>query len=472
MFSKHSPKKSLIEIFKQLKAQQTNHAQTTAGTERVKLQLCECEPATGEPGGLSCDKEGFFVSSFERQGQWVAGGGAVPLSRAMCCRPCLPSSIQDGKEGNVNPVAVVSLGCHRSTDPLGVKCEADGGSFVAGFTEADRVFTSAETLYPVNTAQCCTPSLLLEGGDVWELERCGCHPSDDPSYPVNCGGNGTHDALAGFDYFRLSPMGQIVPVGPATCCGMCLSRSVHPAADCADLNHCSGNGVCLLGRCECLNGWGGGDCSRALGGRGGRIPPWAVALIVIGSCILAMVLLSVAAQIASVIMEAREESDDEMETPLLLRISEDDTGSVGSQDTDDGEEDDGVEGTDVVEERIGTAIQRTMEEGGEEESSVVQESTAVVDEEEAEAEAGSHSSRSEVVSPHPIKPTSYQPGVGTLGGGIGPLAMVDCIVCMVRPVQTVVVPCGHVCMCRRCSRRLRRCPMCRKDILRRQRLFV
>lgn len=440
------------------------------GTDRVKLQLCECEPATGEPGGLSCDKEGFFVSSFERQGQWVAGGGAVPLSRAMCCRPCLPSSI----EGEKGPVAVVSLGCHRSTDPLGVKCEADGGSFVSGFTEADRVFTSADTLYPVNTAQCCTPSLLLEGGDVWELERCGCHPSDDPSYPINCGGNGTHDALIGFDYFRLSPMGQIVPVGPATCCGMCLSRSVHPAADCADLNHCSGNGVCLLGRCECLNGWGGGDCSRALGGRGGRIPPWAVALIVIGSCILAMVLLSVAAQIASVIMEGREDSDDEMDTPLLLRISEDDTGSVGSQDTDEGEE---VEAT-VVEERIGTAIQRTMD--GDDTEGEGEAPVTEMDAENDEEAARSQSSRSEPlpgdlpppVSPHPIKPTSL--GGGTLGGGggIGPLAMVDCIVCMVRPVQTVVVPCGHVCMCRRCSRRLRRCPMCRKDILRRQRLFV
>lgn len=47
-----------------------------------------------------------------------------------------------------------------------------------------------------------------------------------------------------------------------------------------------------------------------------------------------------------------------------------------------------------------------------------------------------------------------------------------CSVCMNRQVQVALVPCGHSNLCRRCSRKLQRCPFCRKEIVRRQRLYL
>ena len=38
----------------------------------VTIQLCECENALMQSnGGLNCEKEGWFISSFEMHGRWV-----------------------------------------------------------------------------------------------------------------------------------------------------------------------------------------------------------------------------------------------------------------------------------------------------------------------------------------------------------------------------------------------------------------
>ena len=52
----------------------------------------------------------------------------------------------------------------------------------------------------------------------------------------------------------------LVPIAPALCCKTCLSKTIHPLDSCSDLNFCSGHGVCNLGNCDCLDGYGGPDC--------------------------------------------------------------------------------------------------------------------------------------------------------------------------------------------------------------------
>ena len=54
---------------------------------------------------------------------------------------------------------------------------------------------------------------------------------------------------------------EFVPIAPALCCKACLSERVHPVNSCADRSMCSGHGVCILGQCECVGGYRGGDCS-------------------------------------------------------------------------------------------------------------------------------------------------------------------------------------------------------------------
>ncbi|XP_053138205.1 E3 ubiquitin-protein ligase LRSAM1 isoform X2 [Hemicordylus capensis] len=47
----------------------------------------------------------------------------------------------------------------------------------------------------------------------------------------------------------------------------------------------------------------------------------------------------------------------------------------------------------------------------------------------------------------------------------------ECVVCMENEAQVVFLTCGHVCCCQTCSEALRSCPLCRKEITQRIRLF-
>ncbi|XP_064892166.1 E3 ubiquitin-protein ligase LRSAM1 isoform X4 [Columba livia] len=47
----------------------------------------------------------------------------------------------------------------------------------------------------------------------------------------------------------------------------------------------------------------------------------------------------------------------------------------------------------------------------------------------------------------------------------------ECVVCMEQETQMIFLPCGHVCCCQTCCERLHTCPLCRKDVTQRIRIF-
>lgn len=51
-----------------------------------ELDLCDCERALGTPHGLTCEKQGYFVTGFENEGSWVR----ALVGSSVCCivPPC------------------------------------------------------------------------------------------------------------------------------------------------------------------------------------------------------------------------------------------------------------------------------------------------------------------------------------------------------------------------------------------------
>ena len=46
-----------------------------------------------------------------------------------------------------------------------------------------------------------------------------------------------------------------------------------------------------------------------------------------------------------------------------------------------------------------------------------------------------------------------------------------CCVCQAKKISVVVIPCGHACMCRKCSFAASKCPVCAGSIQAQQRFF-
>lgn len=103
----------------------------------------------------------------------INGGGRVPLSKAKCCRLCLPDEENTPKAlpAGENVTALISVGCHSSTAKSKVSCESEPTTtFATGFQKAILVPSLASaTFYPEGPMTCCVPALMLSNGTSLSL---------------------------------------------------------------------------------------------------------------------------------------------------------------------------------------------------------------------------------------------------------------------------------------------------------------
>ena len=434
-------------------------------------------------------------------------GQYIPLSRAICCRPCIPPDVSSlpGVVGNVTADAVVALAteCQSSTrgDPRvpsrGPSCPGD--AFLQGFEADARANPTAPAedgyFYPTGPAQCCSPRLLLRSGEALRVERCECAVAEEP-FGVSCGSANSPEAAAAagalvhaFDneMKAIGPFGKMVevPVTPLRCCKMCLSASAKPATeDCAGLGFCGGHGRCAVdGHCECDEGWEGDACAVASKFGYGFSRAALSALKVIGGFFFGCVVGLPAAWCLGLLPSRRRGLDaDELEEELLARRRENEwdfeASDLSTSDESDGDEETGRDETDETDDEAADRAERGEpgredgDAGGDEDGtgrSVDAEPSA-----DAGADAGADADAdADAVAGDP-KDADAEVKASPLddGGESGRAADGECSVCMSVPVQVVLIPCGHACLCRKCARRMRRCPVCRVEVQRRQKLYL
>lgn len=360
-------------------------------------------------------------------------------------------------------------------------CPTSTGGFISGFASSSTVPTLGPGIsFPLGPPTCCTPALLWESGSLTGTQPCDCAPAPDGG--VSCGNGSDGRAVRGFAGFRVSLGGDAVPAGPAQCCRACVDSREATGGDAGDAlprdcrqqqpgGGCGPHGACVRGGCLCEPGWAGPGCGARDGSAGGGGGALIEAVLAVAG---AVALLSVGAAVTRGVVEAGRDlltavraagseaagEGDEGEPlieSLIVRLAGGGggAGSVGSVDTDGEEE--GEEG----EEGGGEGVEAAVGEGGEEAEGQGGGGGATTP---ATAEAALPPSPSPAKDEGAAPPSSSTPGL--------PPTVGSCVVCTARPIQAVAVPCGHACLCRRCARRLARCPVCRCEMVRRQRLFV
>ena len=154
--------------------------------------MCFCLPRRSElhPSSTSCPLETVCVRTLSElfgYGCYSQSGRAdqlLPLSPAVCCRPCLPT--ENARNNSNNFVAVMTSSCHHAS--LSNQETCGGGnpatSFLQGFEHSQKATPSS--YYPFGNAECCTPTLLMQSGEVKPLRRCMCEVDALSPTHVSC----------------------------------------------------------------------------------------------------------------------------------------------------------------------------------------------------------------------------------------------------------------------------------------------
>ena len=458
------------------------------------LDLCDCEYATGS-SGLECAREGAVIAGFEASGEYAGRGsdesGLVPLSRAICCSPCareedkgktvremFPSVVDDDDGsavfGTLRTMSVDCVPTNRGSSGRGAACPS--GTFLQGFKRVNRASASGGRyyFYPKDGGECCKVKFVLPSGNTIGVDGCDC--AEEEGYDVSCGQTNEPEAvrkngavIGGFDSV-IDAMGALgspmrVPSTPLTCCRACVREDAEPqplSDKCSHLNYCSSHGDCVIdGHCECHVGWTGDDCGMIDDGTNGAYgETWQYAVmlsgVILGCCMRAVLCRHV--EHVNMIRAQRLM----MQEPLMRRRAEttvmdewEEASDLSTSDEEFSSDDEraGDANTDANENRTATVqIASQLSDSSEQER---------VDNGEISSASSAEVSEDEHGEPVINKP-KQRSGVPDS----------ECAVCMTLPVQCVLIPCGHACMCRKCSRRMRRCPICRITITRRQKLYM
>eukprot|EP00793_Prasinoderma_coloniale_P002152 PRCOL_00002660-RA len=342
----------------------------------------------------------------------------VPYGPAECCELCVNAAHHEtGEDAHTwTTVTVDTEGCDDEFQILDSPWECADGTFLVAFTGTQQF---GEVTLPTLPARCCP--LRASGVTAAGLQMsrtlgtCGCYWDEEATCQglAPLGTSLPSALVAGFKYVVEMEASEstYIPHLPTRCCYACEPHaSPFPRA------------------------WLSSE--------------WALALVV-----LAGFVLGCCARLFVCAPSARRgaRGGGSAHTPLLN--IETHRGLLDSSDSSDDSD-----GADTNFDAGGSAAEASDEE-------VEEHAERAIDIEQGAVPSESDADK-DVSIPMPDK------AAGAASGGNELLRGTECVVCMAKPVQVVCVPCGHACMCKKCGKRVPTCPVCRVDILRRQKLFI